>query len=138
MITVGAIDNTSLEQKAYFSESGPRVDIWAPGVMIMGAYANSAYQTSAVQDPRRSGHYLNKISGTSQATPQVAGLLACLLQLRPEMTPAEAKAMLKDVALDGAIVEEGPQSYSNTRSLLGSNNKFLFMPYSNPVRGKIS
>ena len=97
-INVGAIDNSTTEQKVYFSETGPRVDVYSPGTMIMGAYANEPYQTYAVADPRRAGYYLNKISGTSQATPQVTGVVACFLQLRPNSKVNDIKAFIAETS----------------------------------------
>lgn len=137
MINIGALDNSVTEQKSYFSETGPRVDVYSPGVMIMGAYANKSYVTVAVADPRASGYYLNKISGTSQATPQVCGLLACALQARPTMTPAEAKKFVIDHSLKGNLVMTGTDAYNNTTSLQSGNNRILQMPFTNSTRGTI-
>lgn len=138
MVTVGAVDNTPVEQKAYFSESGPRVDVYAPGVMIMGAYSDNSYQTPAVEDPRSPGYYLNKISGTSQATPQVTGVLACLLQARPDMTTAEAKRWLALSSTKNVLVEGADPSYTNTHGLQGGANRVLHMPFTNVFRGHVS
>lgn len=141
MITVGASDsvlvNPPVERKAYFSETGPRVDVYAPGTMIMGAYANKSYVTAPVADPRRSGYYLNKISGTSQATPQVAGYVACLLQLRPNYNVNDVKKFIADVSNKNKLAE-GALSWSNLYSLQGGNNYYLFTPFTNPKRGLIS
>jgi subtilisin family serine protease len=139
MINVGAVDNNlGAEQKVYFSETGPGVDIYAPGVMIMGAYPNKAYQTAAVADPRRAGSYLNKVSGTSQACPQVAGVLACVLQARPTMTTAQAKAFLTEHSVKGALTMTGVDSMSNTSSIQSGNNRILQNPFTNPSRGSIN
>jgi hypothetical protein len=42
-----------LEKKAYYSDTGPGVDIWGPGSMIMGAFLNASYVTPAVPDPQK-------------------------------------------------------------------------------------
>lgn len=142
MICVGAIDNNvsspAVEQKVNFSESGPRVDIYAPGTMIMGAYSSDPYQTPAVQDPRNPIHYLNKISGTSMACPQVTGVLACLLQARPGMTTQEAKQFLVDYSLKNVLVEGASTDYSSTTYLQGGANRYLYMPFNSPNRGNIT
>jgi len=137
-INVGAIDNSTTEQKVYFSETGPRVDIYSPGTMIMGAYANKSYQTPAVADPRNNSYYLNKISGTSQATPNVTGLLATVLQARPDMTPAEAKQFLIDYSIKNALVEGSSTAYTSTTYLQGGNNRILQTPFTSPNRGGIT
>jgi subtilisin family serine protease len=138
MITVGAIDNTISEQKTAWSETGPRVDVYAPGSMIMGAYANRPAQTYAVPDPRASGYYLNKMSGTSMACPQVTGMLACVLQARPTMTPAEAKQFVIDHSVKNSLQVGGAENYSNQRSLQSGNNRILKTPFTNAVRGGIN
>jgi hypothetical protein len=125
MINVGAIDNSSIEQKVYFSETGPRVDIYSPGVMIMGAYANKPYQTPAVADPRASGYYLNKISGTSQATPQVAGVVACLLSAKPSANITQIKEWLTDNSIKNVLNEGSTTDYANQEYLQGGNNRIL-------------
>ena len=137
-ITVGAVDNTTVEQKATFSETGPRVDVYSPGAMLMGAYANKSYRTVAVVDPRNSAHYLNKISGTSQATPNVAGLAALLLQLRPTLTPTQVKQFIVENATTGALQVSGAEGYTNQRSLQGGQNRLIYNPFNNPQRGSIT
>lgn len=132
MINVGAIDNSTAERKANFSETGPRVDVYAPGVMIMSAYS------SGISDPRNSTYKLGKISGTSMACPQVTGLLACVLQARPSMTPTEAKQFLIDYALNNVLQEGSDTSYTSTTYLQGGNNRYLKMPFTNPQRGGIT
>ena len=59
--------------KASFSNYGEPLTVWAPGVAIQSAYINSG---SAVQIGS-TGYYLRKLQGTSMASPQVAGLVAC-------------------------------------------------------------
>jgi subtilisin family serine protease len=137
MITVGAIDNTLTEQKGTYSETGPRVDLYAPGSMIMGAYANKSYVTAAVADARNSSYYLNKISGTSQATPQVTGVIACLLQARPTLTGTQVKTFLTSNSLS-ALTITGSEDYTNGRHLLGGSNRVLFTPFNSALRGRMT
>lgn len=137
MITVGSIDNTITEQKGTYSETGPRVDIYAPGTMIMGAYANKSYVTPPVADPRNSNYYLNKISGTSQACPQVTGVIACLLQARPTLNRTEVLNFLIANSLSTLTVA-GSEGYTNQRSLQGGNNRVLFNPFNNALRGRMT
>lgn len=123
VICVGNIDTTYPEQKSYSSECGPRVDVWAPGTYIMSAY------TSGVSDTRNDQYFLAKLTGTSMASPQVAGALALVLQMKPWLNHNQALALLNSIAIDNRVNSPGAVSYTNRRSLQDAQNKFLFMPY---------
>jgi subtilisin family serine protease len=155
VICTGAVSQTTgsatPEHKISFSTTGPRVDIFAPGGYIMGAYANSAYTgNNAVQDPRNSSYYLQKISGTSQASPNVAGIVACLLQARPWMTATNVLNFLNSVSLKNELNEfyyalQGGSytyistgTYTNLSSLQGAVNGYLYMPFNLPTPLTIS
>ncbi len=137
VINVGCIagfTNTAAageEHKRAFSECGPRIDIWAPGDYIMGAYRNGAYAGPAIADSRNGAYYLNKISGTSQACPQVTGILACLLQIRPWFTATDCLKWIQGVATDWPVNENyyGGSGYTNFGSLQGAPKKALFNPF---------
>jgi subtilisin family serine protease len=97
----------------------------------MGAYANTAYAYPAVQDPRNSNYYLNAISGTSQACPQVVGLLSCVLQARPWMTQQQCLNWTTSTASTWAVNESyyGGNGYVNFGSLQGSAKLALYNPF---------
>ena len=135
-INVGAIDNSNVEQKVYFSETGPRVDVYSAGTSIMSAL--SLNYSSTVADPRNTTYRLGKISGTSMACPQVTGVLATVLQARPNMTPAEAKQFLIDSSVKNALVEGSSTAYTSTTYLQGGANRILQTPFTNPNRGGIT
>lgn len=134
-INVGAIDNTVTEQKSSFSETGPRVDVYAPGSYIMSALSN---RYGSLSDPRNSTYRIGKISGTSMACPQVTGMLACALQARPTMTPAQAKQFVIDHSIKNTLVEGAITSYTSTTYLQGGNNRILKTPFTSPNRGGIT
>ncbi|KDQ21395.1 hypothetical protein BOTBODRAFT_50040 [Botryobasidium botryosum FD-172 SS1] len=81
--TVGAVDSSNV--KASFSNYGSILDVWALGVNVRSAWIGS---TSAV----------NTISGTSMATPFVAGVLAVAIGTYGNKTPASLSADLKSHA----------------------------------------
>ena len=72
-INVQAHD-TSLA-KASFSNYGEPLTVWAPGTRIISSYINSG----SAQQIGSTGYYFNKLQGTSMASPQVAGYVACYL-----------------------------------------------------------
>ena len=66
------------------------LDVAAPGANIVGPYQVNSGQTSY--------YYL---SGTSMASPHVAGIVALMAQKKPALTPLEAEDILTSTALKG-------------------------------------
>jgi hypothetical protein len=66
------------------SNYGSGVDIWAPGVNLT--------TTPVPPNPRRMASF----SGTSAASPYVAGIVAMLLAVNPSLTPAEVQGILEE------------------------------------------
>lgn len=102
-LTVGAIDDKDV--LAPFSSTGPRVgdgaikpDVTAPGVDITAASAKGSVIEQEVGE--KPAGYLT-ISGTSMATPHVAGAAAILKQEHPDWTYAELKGALTGSAKGG-------------------------------------
>ncbi len=87
-ITVAASDNA--DRRASFSNYGSCVDIVAPGVGITSAWYRSDTQT-------------NTISGTSMASPHVAGAAALVLQGSPGSSPAQVEGALESAATSGVV-----------------------------------
>ena len=131
-ISVGNADSTvnssTLDQKSTSSETGPGVHIFAPGTDIMSA-------TSTTNEFGGQSYYLNaayrqcNISGTSMASPQVAGVCALILQLNPSYTPAQVKTALLAQATATIYTSGLSNDWTNSRSLLGSNQSFLYANY---------
>ena len=117
-ICVGSVDATSTEYKATYSNNGPRIDIFAPGTRII-----SSTHTGGVSDPRGVGT-LTKYSGTSMSSPQVCGVLACILETYPNLTPTEAMAYIKKYAKSGQLTDTGG-NIEDYQSLQGALNLYL-------------
>jgi hypothetical protein len=121
VIHVSAIDSTVTEQKADYSNAGPRTDIFSPGSII-----TSSHISPGISDTRNASYYIDKLSGTSMATPQVTGLLACALEIYPKMTPADALAYITRTATTNQLVETfGGNIFLSYHSLLNGPNKFV-------------
>jgi len=89
-VTVGA--TTVEDDRAWFSNWGKCVDIFAPGHEILSAWIGSKVAT-------------NTISGTSMASPHIAGVIASYLTRKDwaDLTPAELKKKLLQTATPKAI-----------------------------------
>lgn len=133
-ISVGNADSTvynaSLDQKATTSETGPGVDIWAPGTNIMSATSNTnSWGVGSQNYYLNSSYKQTNISGTSMASPQVAGVCALILQLNPSYTPAQVKSALL-ASTTTTIYDTGlANDWSDYRSLKGGAAKFLYANY---------
>ena len=137
---VGNIDSTEhtggLEQKAESSNTGPGVSIYAPGTNIMSTCSTTTrFDPDTGPYPNDTDYKITNISGTSMASPQIAGLLSLYAQLNPNATPQQAKAYLDYNAIDDQVYSTGlATDYSDYRSLLGSNNKFAFNKFNRAVK----
>ncbi|MEU9407497.1 S8 family serine peptidase [Streptomyces sp. NPDC048281] len=102
-LTVGAVDGK--DKLAYFSSLGPtadntlKPDVTAPGVDITAAAAPGSEVVN--EEGEKPAGYVT-LSGTSMATPHVAGAAAILKQEHPDWTFARLKAALMGSAKGGA------------------------------------
>ena len=100
-ITVGATTNT--DARASYSNYGTCLDIFAPGSSITSSWYTSTTAT-------------NTISGTSMATPHVAGAAALYKQANPSATPQQVRDALVNNATSNVVINPG----------VGSPNKLLY------------
>ncbi|MFI1395226.1 S8 family peptidase [Streptomyces sp. NPDC020681] len=101
-ITVGS--TTSTDGRSSFSNYGSILDIFAPGSSIKSSWNTSDTAT-------------NTISGTSMATPHVAGAAALYLAGNKTATPAQVSTALTTAATTGAVGTPGS----------GSPNRLLYV-----------
>ncbi|MBI4744777.1 MAG: S8 family peptidase [Actinobacteria bacterium] len=83
VIAVAATNSSNI--RASWSSDGPEVELAAPGVSIYSTYKGNSYAT---------------LSGTSMASPHVAGTAALILANNPVLTPAEVRTILQNTADD--------------------------------------
>ncbi|MFD3503376.1 S8 family peptidase [Streptomyces sp. NPDC058676] len=94
-ITVGA--TTSTDARASYSNYGSVLDIFAPGSSITAGWYTSDTAT-------------NTISGTSMATPHVAGAAAVYLAGHTSSTPAQVATALVNGSTTGKVTSPGTGS----------------------------
>lgn len=131
MIVGNILDSTfgNLDTRSTSSCTGPGCNIWAGGSNIMSCTSNTNKFSDAEYSKNSSFRQCN-ISGTSMASPQVAGVIACLLQKNPTLTPAQTKQMIEDDAVTGIIYDTASTvDYGEPRSLHGSPNRIMFNRY---------
>jgi subtilisin family serine protease len=105
-LTVGATDTQ--DRRASWSNWGSCLDIFAPGVSITSAWNTNNTAT-------------NTISGTSMASPHVAGAAALYLSFQVGATPAQVAAALTGNATAGVV--------GNAKT--GSPNRLLYTGFMN-------
>ena len=128
---VGGIRFSTVEGKSYFSNTGPRIDVFSPGEIIQSAIPISSATAGAegTSDyPTDPTYKITKLSGTSQASPQVAGVVACVLEARPSYTPADVTAWVTGNAVENRVNNTGG-GYTDTSSLQGAPNRYLQQPF---------
>ena len=101
-ITVGA--STLGDERAYFSNFGPCIDLFAPGPNVLSTY-------------RGSGTAVAILSGTEIAAAHAAGLVAYLLSQQPNggVTPEELKKTLVSLETPDALASL-PEKSNNLRT----------------------
>jgi subtilisin family serine protease len=104
-ITVGASDQQDF--RASFSNYGPCVDVFAPGVNIASDYRTSATATAYA-------------SGTSMSAPHAAGVAALILAAHPDYAPDQVKDALVTGSLSGAVRIAGAGSTTRLLQVPGT------------------
>ncbi|HLR03507.1 MAG TPA: S8 family serine peptidase [Virgibacillus sp.] len=88
-VAVGSVDSD--EQRSDFSNYGPELDVMAPGSDIYSTVPGDGYE---------------KMSGTSMATPHIAGVMGLIRSADPDISVDDARSVLNDTAQDAGSENE--------------------------------
>lgn len=150
-IKVGSLDSDivnsgiSSERKSSFSNNGPAIDVWSAGSTVLSPYS------SGYADPRNSSYYNEYLNGTSMASPNVCGVLACYLESNPNATRVDVREWL--YRHGSVVLGNGPGTpildqyklsnpvgagtsvnyWSDSYGLRGSTARILYNPYANNI-----
>ncbi|SFI58639.1 S8 family peptidase [Thermoflavimicrobium dichotomicum] len=108
IITVGAVDDKNTDsllddEIASFSSRGPtpdglvKPDIYAPGADICSLNVVGSILDQQLPENKVGDDYI-RLSGTSMATPFLAGVVAQLLEANPHLSPNDIKCILTSTA----------------------------------------
>ena len=134
-LMVGSLDieayDAARDEKAYFSNGGPGTDIYAAGMGIMSSMstvntlADEGYEDAPFHQD--SDYKQANLSGTSMASPQIAGMIALFLQANPHATPAQMKAwVLANAGNSMWDANSNGMDYENGYSPWGGDNKVVY------------
>lgn len=145
---------------ANFSSQGPTVDgrikpdVVAPGIMISSALNRYAFDTTSstyISIIGNDTNYYGGMGGTSMAAPQVAGIVALMLQINPSLTNEQIRTILHNTAasdtatgttpnnvygwgkVDALSALQAVKGTTSTGKVLASNGVLV---YPNPTKNK--
>lgn len=128
---------SSTEAKSAYSDTGPGVDIYAAGDRIISAISNTNAYGSNSSYYIDSNYKQHLLSGTSMASPQVAGICALLKQVHSDWTPQQVKSWVVNNAKDVLYSTGEDNDYANSASILGGAQKLAYTPMTGQLVYKI-
>ena len=109
-------------RRANFSNFGPRVDVWAPGVEIVSTFNNQG-----TPDNKYGGsNYFYNIQGTSMASPQVAGVAACIATGKTRFTNSDVLGYIQQHGKYNDMTFDVNGGNFADPTCLGGNNGLYF------------
>jgi len=116
---------------------GAGADKWAVGNLYF-------VKISKITDTRDENYYVNKLNGTSMASPQVAGLLACAAEVLGHMDQTDAHKIINKNSSSNILYTEPwnggiypSTSFTSPYGLQGANNLYLKHRYERNLSGAI-
>lgn len=126
-INVGSLSDFANFRRSTFTQYGPGVDIFSPGDEILSAFNSGGF----TDDKYGAGNYFYPISGTSMASPQVCGIVACAASGKDRFTQEDARRYLQKTSLSGDMTFDANDStilgsYQIFSNVLSSNSTGIF------------
>ena len=132
-ILVGSLSDHSQFRRSTFTNFGPSIDVFAPGDQILSSYGNTGGFTD---NKYGGGNYFYPIQGTSMASPQVCGVIACMASGKTNFTQSDARKYLNDTSREGDMTFDVAGGGLNDNSCRqGSPNKYLIATNPRPITG---
>jgi subtilisin family serine protease len=130
-LNVGALDSNSSASppgdKAYYSNSGPGINVWAPGSDIISTVSTSNVLGGFTMNyPPNPAFKIMSLNGTSMAAPQVAGLLACFAQVWPQASVTWLRDKLIALAATNYMRETTQTDYTSSYAIHGGPNLVMY------------
>ena len=165
-ICVSNVANQVSQERAHRVQTGPRIDVFAPGVAINSTTHTLEYGAGFLisdvggdtsTDTRSGGDYFVKLSlngegATSMSSPQVCGVLACLLEHYPRMNQQDCKDWIVNNAtlnqIGGITADAADPIYTtpgdpnvnwlDDESLYGAENRYLYYKKQRETQGYVT
>lgn len=91
-----------------------------------GNTINDIYFSKTYSDPRNIDTYLSKIQGTSMATPQVTGVLTCVLEQYPNFNQYDCRNYLAAYSKKNQIISSSTSSYTDVFDVKTTSTRYLY------------
>lgn len=132
VICVGSVKFSQPEGKSFFSNTGPRLNVFAPGEIVQSAVPDGSAEalSAGTSDyPLDTDYKITKLSGTSMASPQVAGVVSTLVGIRPSYNQTHIIDWVAANSSTGRLTNSGG-GFTDTASLQTAPNLHLHQPFS--------
>ena len=130
-VCVGSISSWKDFRRSSFSNYGPRVDVYAPGSVIV-----SAYSSAGALDTKYGGNnYFKAISGTSMATPQVSGMVACHAGNKWRLSSGDVQNLIENHCKVNDMANYIDSRYKDHMAFVESPNSSYYSVYAFTIDG---
>lgn len=124
---------STAEAKSSYSSAGPGVEVYAAGDRILSAMSQTNDDDSNTPYYDNSSFKQQRLSGTSMASPQVAGICALLLQAHPDWSPSQVKRWIVNYSQELIYSTGLDNDYTVSSSILGGSGKIPYLPMNGQI-----